>query len=450
MTPRTRLAAVLAAGLALAGCVGDGDDLINTPNIPAQGGTLFTRYVAMGNSITAGYQSGGIVDSTQVRAYPVLLAQRAGITSFGAPLLAKPGCPAPFVTFLGGTPAGTPPCALRDTTAAGQRRLIGNVAVPGATIADLFRFPNPATEQGRYLLTTLLTGNRTQVQAMQEADPTFVSVWIGNNDALAAALGGNLGPASAGADSTLTPLSSFQASLTQLVAAIDAEQPQGVMVIGVVDAVLAAPLIQPGAYFFAARDVATNRFQGKLVNANCSPINSLGQPNPLSRNMVSFQIITNTNFPEINCDPAAYPVGDPRRGALLLDVTEQGIVQTRIAQFNAALQTAAAARPNWLYVNPNEILLPFLNERDTQGRAQRIRKCQGLATATNQAQIQTAVLTTCPVPPTGTTAPFAAPNFFGSLISFDGVHPSSEAHDILARAFAQRINAKFGTALLTS
>ncbi|HEU0053262.1 MAG TPA: hypothetical protein VFQ39_08790, partial [Longimicrobium sp.] len=50
----------LAAALAVAGCVGDGDDPITSVAPTAQGGTLFQRYVSLGNSITAGFQSNGI------------------------------------------------------------------------------------------------------------------------------------------------------------------------------------------------------------------------------------------------------------------------------------------------------------------------------------------------------------------------------------------------------
>ena len=38
------------------------DDLFITPPPPYTGGAMFQRYVAMGNSITAGVQSGGIND----------------------------------------------------------------------------------------------------------------------------------------------------------------------------------------------------------------------------------------------------------------------------------------------------------------------------------------------------------------------------------------------------
>jgi hypothetical protein len=266
-------------------------------------------------------------------------------------------------------------------------------------------------------------------------------VWIGNNDALEASVSGILGPQAAGADSTLTPLAAFQSRLNSVVDSIKLAAPQGAMLIGVVNAVRAAPIIQPGAYFYLARDPATNRFNGKLVNANCSPVTALGAPNPLAANFVSFQIVADANFPEINCDPAAYPAGSP----YLLTVQEATIVSQRVAQFNAAIEAAATAN-NWLYVDPNTILEGFrANKEAATGRYQFLRKCQDLATAATAAQFQAAVLNSCPV--TGATA---APNFFGSLISFDGVHPSTSAHRILAGRFAAAINAKYGTTLSTS
>ena len=96
-------AAALAALAALGACVGDGDVL--TPAVDPAAGSLFIRYVSLGNSITAGFQSGGILDSTEVRSNPNLLAQRAGITSFGLPRLAGAGCPQPFTVPLVPPPA---------------------------------------------------------------------------------------------------------------------------------------------------------------------------------------------------------------------------------------------------------------------------------------------------------------------------------------------------------
>ncbi|HEU0013156.1 MAG TPA: SGNH/GDSL hydrolase family protein [Longimicrobium sp.] len=426
------LGMALAAALLLAGCVEDGDDLIvaGTQN---PGGEYFVRYVALGNSITAGLQSGGINDSLQVLAYPNLLAQRAGV-SFATPLVRRPGCPRPFASPLGAR-IGTADTCERYT----NPRIVQNLAVPGARIADVLAFP--AGNVG--LLNTLLVGPRTQARAMIEARPSFVSLWIGNNDALDAATEGILGPRAAGGDSVLTRLSAFQAGLAALVDSVRAAGPRGALVVGVVNAATASPILQPGAYFFLARDPATNRFNGKLVNANCAPITALGQPNPLAANLVSFRIIGDADHEEITCDPATYPAGDARRGEYLLDAQERAVLAARVDAFNAALEAAADAN-GWAWVDPNAVLAPFLLER-TAGRADRIRKCQDLPAATTASQFQTAVLNTCPV--TGSTA---APNFFGSLLSFDGIHPSTAAHVVLAQHFAAAVNAQYGTTLSTS
>jgi len=417
--------AALAALAALGACVGDGDVL--NPAVNPAAGTLFVRYVSLGNSITAGFQSNGIVDSTQRNSYPNLLARAAGNIPFQQPLFQRPGCP-PLMTapLVNSTQAAT--CVRIDSTHVAYP---GNVAVPGVRIADLFAIPSGQISQ----LYTLITGGRTEVQAMTDAQPTFVSAWIGNNDALTAALAGTLGPLAAGADSNLTRLAPFQANVTALASAIKASGAQGAVLIGVVFADSASPLVQPGAYFYLSRDAA-GKFNGKPVNNNCSPVTALGAPNPLSANLVSFQIVSSA-LPEINCDPAS-----PQGGTYLLDAAERAVLDARIAAYNAAIKAAADAN-GWLYVNPMDILRPEL-ARVTSGRYNQVRKCQLLATAATAAQFQTAVLNSCPV--TGATA---APNFFGALISLDGVHPSTAAHVLIARSLAASINAKYGTKLNT-
>src|SRR2546430_16411698 len=60
------------------------------------GGAMFQRYVAMGNSITAGGQSGGINDSTQRQSYAVLVAAVMGGDPVYYPSPNAPGCPPPF------------------------------------------------------------------------------------------------------------------------------------------------------------------------------------------------------------------------------------------------------------------------------------------------------------------------------------------------------------------
>src|SRR5881396_3725279 len=100
---RLSLAAALGLALVAVGC--HNDDLF-TPLMPAyKGGAMFVRYVAMGNSITAGFQSGGINDSTQLRSYARLVANAMGSVYY-YPSLVKPGCPPPIDTLF--TASGAP------------------------------------------------------------------------------------------------------------------------------------------------------------------------------------------------------------------------------------------------------------------------------------------------------------------------------------------------------
>ncbi|HEX4627238.1 MAG TPA: hypothetical protein VH137_00490, partial [Gemmatimonadales bacterium] len=90
---RVVLAAGLGIALLAAAC---NNDVLSPPPIPAYaGGALFQRVVALGNSITAGYQSGGINDSTQRQSYALLLANAMG-TAYYYPSLTMPGCPPPY------------------------------------------------------------------------------------------------------------------------------------------------------------------------------------------------------------------------------------------------------------------------------------------------------------------------------------------------------------------
>jgi lysophospholipase L1-like esterase len=427
MTNKTRftrpLSLVAVAGLALAAACADGDAVVQ-PATGSPGDELFARYVAVGNSITAGFQSSGINDSTQLRSYPVYLAQQAG-APFGVPLLNRPGCPpplaAPFSTARVGVP-GQPPataatCAFRR---APVPEVVQNLAVPGAVIASATNLAPAANA-----LTTFILGGRTQVQAMQAAQPTLVSAWLGNNDVLGAALQGST--------ALLTPVANFTASLDALAAAIQQTDARDAILIGAVDPVV-VPALQPGAFaWFIKQNPQTAPLLPNPVNANCAPLDPTGAPNPMAFNQVSLlivgQTVPGTNQPiEINCSPEA---------PFVLSPAESQAISERVAAFNQLIQQRAAQN-GWIYVNPNALLQPFLADPSA------IRKCQGLPAALqtgNPAAIQQAILTTCPSPDPA--------QGFGNLMSFDGVHPSARAHRIVTNALVNAINAKHGLSIPT-
>jgi hypothetical protein len=67
--------AALGAVVGLAAC--EAKDTVLGPTTIGTG-DIFHSYVALGNSITAGYQSGGINDSTQRQSFARLLAVQMG------------------------------------------------------------------------------------------------------------------------------------------------------------------------------------------------------------------------------------------------------------------------------------------------------------------------------------------------------------------------------------
>src|SRR5438105_9405758 len=53
-----------------------------------------SHYVALGDSLTAGFEAGSINAAYQAHSYPALLAGQFGIGSFQQPLVSPPGLPA--------------------------------------------------------------------------------------------------------------------------------------------------------------------------------------------------------------------------------------------------------------------------------------------------------------------------------------------------------------------
>src|SRR5690606_18813906 len=120
-------------------------------------------------------------------------------------------------------------------------RLVNNLAVPGANILDAVdHTANQDAGDTFNRLQTFILGGRSQVDAMVDADPTFITVALGNGDALGAALDGDA--------SKLTPVQSFQQSLDELVAAINSTDAQEVVLLGALNA-NAMPALQPGLFY---------------------------------------------------------------------------------------------------------------------------------------------------------------------------------------------------------
>lgn len=403
MTTLTRVA-ILGAVTALLAC-SENRDLLGTGT--ATGGDIFKSYVAIGNSITAGYQSSGINDSTQRQSYARLLAGQMG-TQYHYAALSLPGCPPPLANVLTGARVGgatAPPCALRISSSVTD--VLNNVAVPGARVLD----PTSASTVASNALTTFILGGKSQVQRALDARPTFATIWIGNNDVLEAGASGIIVPVAGVSPGIVSTQAQFQTSYDAMIQQLTDSEPniKGVL-IGVVQ-VAGIPLLQSGGLIAAtpAYQGAINAAAGKTVtiHANCTGSTSL-----VSVPQLIPLIRAGTHPALISCQPGVVPgtlVGD----LFVLDATEQATLGAAITGYNNYIKSKADAI-GFAYYDPNVLLA-----------AQRA---------------------------TGAIPPFPdftkpTTTFFGTLVSLDGIHPAAAAHKLIANDLIGVINTKYGTAL---
>lgn len=408
----TRLSRVAALGavLALAAC--DNDKDVNRLTAPGTG-DLFRSYVAIGNSITAGYQSGGINDSTQRQSFARLLAGQMG-TQYHYGSLNMPGCPAPVANFVTralvttGAPAGVPaqPCYLRATGSVTD--VLNNVAVPGARVLD----PSSASTVASNALTTFILGGKTQVARALDAKPSFLTVWIGNNDVLEAGASGVLVPTAGVSPGIVSTQAQFAANYDAMISQLLAGAPEvkGVL-IGVVQ-VAGIPLMQSGALIASnvAIQAGISQAAGKpvTIHPNCT-----GSASLVSVPQLIPLIRSGAHPPLISCEAGVVPgtlVGD----LFVLDSQEQATLGATIAGYNNYIKDKADAI-GFAYYDPNVLLAA--------------KKASG------------------EIPPFPN---LASPNAtFGTLISLDGIHPAAAAHKLIANELIAVINTKYGTSLQT-
>ncbi len=195
-----------------------------------QGDLDFSNYVAVGNSLTAGYSDGAVYLEAQQNAYPALMAKQfaeVGGGDFNQPLVSD---------NLGGlvlmgnqiaetrlvlnadgglsTAEGTPTTDVGQSIAA--QGPFNNMGVPGAKSFHLLSksygqlaglVATPRTANPYYV--RMANDNQSVLEAAIAQNPSFFSLWIGNNDVLGYATTG-------GSGDVITPQAEFTQYFTAL------------------------------------------------------------------------------------------------------------------------------------------------------------------------------------------------------------------------------------------
>jgi hypothetical protein len=434
--------AIAISLVGLAACEDDSQAVLGPVASDPSG--IFDRYVALGNSITAGFQSNGINDSLQKRSYAVFLAQQMG-TSFLYPSLAGRGCAPPLASFTTGARVGagstSSTCDLRTPT---FTDLLNNVAVPGALVIDLTEPARTATTPNvpsPHIHASLFLGGKSQVEKALDIDPTFATIWIGNNDVLLPAVAGVLTPLPT-LSLGVTPVANFTAAYDAGVDALVAGAPglRGILV-GVgnvvnIPALFPTDSLRSNATFRNEFSLATGQVAGSTDPFKAAPLtldpNCTTNQTTLISMVIAGQIMTfrnDTNAtgqppkdpatrrghpPYIACGPSSTPgaPGFPVGEAFILTSAEQTALTNAVNEYNLYIFQKALAI-GWGYMNPNNLL-------DSLRNANQIPRRPNMASA---------------------TAPF------GNWFSLDGLHPSNQAHRAITNHMVNAINAKYLTTL---
>lgn len=198
------------------GCSSDDDNGNVVVEEEITSGTAdFSTYVALGNSLTAGFTDGALFVAGQQNSIPNILAQQfslAGGGEFSQPimndnigglLLQGNVIQEPRLFFNGTGPQRLPASPTTEIT----NRLTGpfnNMGIPGAKSFHLLApgYGNvagvPTGQSNPYFVRFASSASTTVIADAVAQDPTFFSLWIGNNDVLSYATSGGAGKNQAG------------------------------------------------------------------------------------------------------------------------------------------------------------------------------------------------------------------------------------------------------------
>jgi len=354
----------------------------------------FSRYVAIGDSLTAGFMSGGLGRTAQLNSYPILIARQATGDSNGAgfqqPLVSDPGLPA--VLEL----KSLAPLTIGPKAGSGQpqnlnlQRPYNNLAVPGADVHDVVA---TVTDNGG-LHDLILRGLGTQLQQAIALNPTFATVWIGNNDVLGAALAGRVIEGV-----TITPVANFEADFKTIVNALASR--------GVEMAIANIPEVTGIPYVTTIPPVVVNPANNQVVLVNGQLVFLIGPNGPLTMND-RVLLTARAELAQGKGIPVALGgTGQPLSDAVVLSAAEIATITARIAAYNNIIRSEAT-RVGAAFVDTNAVFREV---------------------AANGIEVGGITFTE---------------NFLtGGIFSYDGVHPNAFGYAYVANLFIDAINDQY-------
>ncbi|HJX29422.1 MAG TPA: SGNH/GDSL hydrolase family protein, partial [Thermoanaerobaculia bacterium] len=305
---------------------------------PDTGQANFTRYVAIGDSLTAGFQSGSLYSSSQINSYPALLYRQATgqTTGFEQPLVSEPGIPGRLVLRSLAPLSITPTEGQGAPTNLNLQRPYNNMAVPGARVRDVL-----VTTTGG-LHDVVLRRSGTALQQALALNPTFVTIWIGNNDALAAATSGVVVD-----NVTLTTVDRFETDFRAIVDAVAAT--------GARMAIANIPEVTTIPYVTTIPSVVVNPATSQPVLIGGNPVPLIGPNGLLGAGDRVLLPASSLLAQGIGIPAALGGKGTPLPDSVVLSAAEIATISERVNAFNNVIRTVAQQR-NAAFVDANALL----------------------------------------------------------------------------------------------
>jgi lysophospholipase L1-like esterase len=385
------LLASAALATVIAGLLGCGSSSSSNGGSATPG---FATTVVIGDSLSAGFQNGSLLDSQQPNGWASLLAKQAGF-KLVLPLIAPPGAPA----VLQLVSLGPPPVTMQESgTSSGRDNSTAqpyDLAVPGHTLTDVInRVPVlvPASDEDVItdaVLELPLGDNRSQMNEAIHLKPTMLFIWAGNNDALVADI--------AGTPAVMTSVSTFTQEYQQLITTLHTQTKATLIVANIPD-VTEVPYLTPAALIIGEVSAAS------------------GLPQAVVAALLGIQpgdLVNTTGLTQVQAAIAALKQGQaptPLTDAGFLDAVEIAQVQSVVNQYNAVIAQQVSAAGG--------ILIDMH--------------------ALFQSVGQTGVTIN------GFTATTA---YLGGLFSLDGIHPTNTGYALLANQYIGTINAALKTSI---
>lgn len=449
---KSRLILFAALAVTLVACEPKIDEFEATP-----GTADFSKYVSLGNSLTAGYADGALYHSAQMNSYPAIIASQ--LTKVGGGNFVQPVVTGEYgvlpgkrvlgfsedckgVTGLGPVPATGTPDGLTHVGYA-----VNNFGVPGAKSYHLLalNYGNPAglvtmpPTANPYFVRFASTPGTSVIQDAVAAQPTFFSLWIGNNDVLGYALAGgennNVGE-------NVTNVDYFTLAYNGLVGALVSTGAKGV--------VANLPEITSIPYF------NTIPYKGLVLTAELAAqlngayaqveayLASIGIPYKYNFTFTAGPnafVIEDREFP-IAALPRALKVRQIQQGELLLLTVPQDSLKCHgMGAFNSTTSMPFGI-PQKYVLDAGEISKINTATNAFNAVIKNAAQTHQLAFADMAAKMQAAK--------TGLIydgLTFTTTFVTGGIFSLDGVHMNQQGSAIVANYFIEAINAKYGATI---